>query len=206
MGKVARFALPIAALGIGAAVGPSLLGGASLPGAMTGGTTFAGASSGFSWGSLFSGAKSLFNSKGAGALSGAFGAFSNYQAGQMQRYGYELDAQRFAEERRLAGVQAQIDEADALREAYVQKTRRIAKAAAMGQDVSASRSFMAAMDREEASVQRELDAIRVNAASGRRTYGLQIGSRKAMASQASVTGGIKTGRNLFSAVKGYMDN
>tara|TARA_Y100001938_G_scaffold141202_1_gene210628 strand:- start:16765 stop:17421 length:657 start_codon:yes stop_codon:yes gene_type:complete len=218
MGKVAKVALPLAAVGLGAyAFGPSLLGGTAPVASATSATATIhpihslgpAASSSFSFGSLWSGAKSfgssLFKSKGLGLAMGGLAALSSYRSGQMMKYGYEMDAQRFAEEQRLAGVQAQLDEANVLREAYIQKNARLARAAAMGKLTYASRSFMAALDREEASVQRELDAIRVNAASANRTTGLQIGSKKTMASQASITGGIDTGRNLFKAVKGYMD-
>lgn len=210
MGRVAKVALPLAALGgVGMATGGFGLLGAPAATTGIGASQLAMqsflpgvASSGFSWSGLGS---SLFSSKGVGLAMGGLSALSSYRSGQMMKYGYEMDAQRFAEERRLAGVQAQLDEANVLREAYIQKNKRLAAAAAMGQDVSASRSFMAALDREEASVQRELDAIRVNAASANRTSGLQIASKNTMASQASVTGAINTGRNLFGAVKGYMD-
>ena len=204
MGKVAKAALPIAALGAGAYFGPSLFAGSGmgLSGAMTGGSTFAGASSGFSWSGLGS---SLFSSKGFGALSGGLSTLSSWRSGQMMKYGYEVESMRLAEEQRLANLQANIDEADALRNAYRARQTSKAKAAAMGQDISASRSFMAYLEEEDRALQQEIDNIRVNAASGRRTSNIQIASKQTMGSNAVTTAGINTGRNLFATAKGYMD-
>jgi len=202
MGKVARVALPIAALGAGAYFGPSLFASAGLPsfssglgGQMAMQSFLPGSSAGFS----------LFSAKGAGLAMGGLSALSSWRSGQMMKYGYEVESMRLAEEQRLANLKANIDEADALRNAYRARQTSKAKAAAMGQDISASRSFMAYLEEEDRALQQEIDNIRVNAASGRRTRNIQIASKQTMGSNAVTTAGINTGRNLFATAKGYMD-
>ena len=211
MGKVAKFALPIAALGIGAyAMGPSLLGGSSTLGAfgnplVNPATMVGGGGGGFSWGSLFSGARSLFTSKNLGLGSGLMGIGSNYQNMQMTKYGYKMQEMQLAEERRLRGMQQKLDEADAMREAYRGKQRAMAKAAAQGRDLGSDRSFMAYIDAEERALQSELDAIRVNAGSANRVYGMKMAGLKAKSSSATRSGAIKIGRSFFDTASSFME-
>lgn len=209
MGKVAKFALPIAALGIGAAIGPSLLGGAVASGPATFGTglmygpTAGAVTSGFSWGSVFSGAKSLFTSKNLGLLSGAGNMLGNYQSMQMTKYGYKMQEMQLAEERRLRGMQQKLDEADAMRESYRGKQRAMAKAAAQGRDLGNDRSFMAYLDAEDRALQSELDNIRVNASSANRVSGMQIAGLRAKSSSATRSSVIKIGRGFFDTASDY---
>ena len=200
MGKVARAALPIAALGARAYFGPSLFAGAGLPsfssglgGQMAMQSFLPGSSAGFS----------LFSAKGAGLATGGMSMLSSYQNMQMQKYGFKMDEMRMAEEQRLRDMQAGIDEANAMREAYRARQSSMAKAAAMGQDISASRSFMAYLEEEDKALQREIDNIRVNAGSRRRITGMQIASARASGRSAGVTGGLDIGRKLFATVKDY---
>ena len=199
MGKVAKVALPIAALGAGAYfLGPSLFGSFA-----AGSAKAAALGIGQAAAPALSGGFSLFSAKGAGLAMGGMSMLTSYQNMQMQKYGFKMDEMRMAEEQRLRDMQAGIDEANAMREAYRARQSSMAKAAAMGQDISASRSFMAYLEEEDKALQREIDSIRVNAGSRRRITGMQIASAKASGRSAGVTGGLDIGRKLFATVKDY---
>lgn len=211
-----RAAIPLAIVGgslllpgVGSALAGSLgMGGAGVGSTMGAfgissvGSGLAGSTAAFSWSSLGS---SLFSAKGFGVASGLMGMASSYQSMNMMKYGYKMQEMQLAEERRLRTMQANIDEADAMRNSYRAKQSAMAKAAAYGRDVGSDRSFMAYLNAEDQSLQREIDNIRVNAGSANRVSGMQMAGLKAKSSSATTTGALKIGRGFFDTASSYME-
>jgi hypothetical protein len=220
MGKVAKVALPIAAIGLmiwAPWATPALAGGASVAGtaavgggAVLGGTAAAGG--GFVIGgtatSIAATSAGLF---GAGGFLGtgvsatsvqiglaglsAAGSLFGGMAGAQQA---DLFAQEEARRQRAARLQALQLEAQALKGGNAARNTAMARAAAQGQDTS-GRSFMTFMADQEDILESDIDTIKVNAEAGLQTSNIRIRQFNSQRTSSLVGGATGAARSLFTA-------
>jgi len=217
MGKVAKVAVPLA-IAAGAAY---LTGGASL--AATGaagsaaGAGAAGAAAGGAWGSAGTtafmsnfGASSaagagLFSSANIGMAFSGLSALSSVMGGMQDSNAAAFEIAQLEENRKLARIEGlQAEEkvrADAKRVAAAAR----AKGAAMGIDVTKSRSFTTFLTEQEKLAQNDILNIGISSGISAARNQLQIAGAKSGAKNSRTSSYIGAGRSLLSGYRNYQD-
>jgi hypothetical protein len=197
MGKAAKIIVPVAAVGLtlwsAGAFAPAVSAYAGSGINFAAGTA---ATSGFSFGNLFSG---FSMSKGTAALGlQAISAASSIAGGMAGQQQAQLGIQQEAIRQRKARLQALQLEAQALRQGS--QSINTAKAKAAGQNLDTSgRSFMAFVDDQEKEVENTIDVIRVNAENTVKTSQLRMRQLNSQGTGAMISGIGGATRSLLTA-------
>tara|TARA_E500000305_G_scaffold33701_3_gene25637 strand:- start:8082 stop:8696 length:615 start_codon:yes stop_codon:yes gene_type:complete len=197
MGKVAKVALPIAAIagvglatgGFGLGAGASSLGtGMGLSGAM-GASTGAIGSSGFSLGSLFT-------SSNLGLVSSGIGAISQIGAGAQGNQLAQLQMKQLQDQRNIREVQI-LQEQNELRE---RRNRWVSTVRASGRDDPSSRALLKDGDN---TFQREMRNIGITGRGDISAFNTSIQSQRLTGRNALFSGFVSGGRSLISGASAF---
>jgi hypothetical protein len=136
----------------------------------------------------------------AGLFLSGLGAVSHLAQAQAEVRDAGTLAQMEAARRRLANIQNLQLEAKTIRTANALRSAAVAQAAAQGQDVSTSRSFLAFLEDQEKEKQTTIGSIRVSNEVGAVTSNIRLRALSSKADAAAISGVLGAGRSLLKAV------